>query len=180
MGTKSACPEAALSPEGFIVSTKLLATYLKDHHAGSEAAVSIVEHLAESHPDSEAARIAPRLKAEFEGERQQLAMLLKRLDDSTSAPRRVVGWMSEKALELKLWADDRSDGALHLLEAVEMLGLGVHGKIGLWKALDANRTAEPVLAMLQYEPLIRQGEAQAALIECARLEAARAVAASGE
>jgi hypothetical protein len=162
------------------VSTKLIATYLKDHHAGSEAAVSIVQHLAESHPESEAARIAPRLRSEFEGERQQLATLLNQLDDSTSAPRRFVGWMSEKALELKLWADDTSDGALHLLEAVEMLGLGVHGKLGLWRALDANRDLEPVLALLQYEPLIRQAEAQAELIEGARLEAARAVAASGD
>lgn len=162
------------------MSTKLLATYLKDHHAGSEAAVSIVQHLVESHPDSSAARIAPRLRAEFEDERQQLTMLLERLDDSTSVPRQVVGWMSEKALVLKLWADDSSDGALNLLEAVEMLGLGVHGKLGLWKALDANRELMPVLAMLQYEPLIRQAEAQAELIESARLEAARAVAASGD
>jgi hypothetical protein len=162
------------------VPTKLLATYLKDHHAGSEAAVSIVDHLAASHPGSMAARIAPRLHAEFEGERKQLSMLLERLDDSTSVPRRVVGWMSEKALELKLWADDSSDGALHLLEAVEMLGLGVHGKLGLWKALDANRGVVPVLAMLEYGPLIRQAEAQADLIESARLEAAGAVARGGE
>ena len=162
------------------MSNKFLATYRKDHHAGSEAAVSIVEHLAESHPGSEAARIAPRLKSEFESERKQLSTLLERLDDSTSVPRRVVGWMSEKALELKLWADDSSDGALHLLEAVEMLGLGVHGKLGLWRALDANRGVMPVLAMVEYEPLIRQAEAQAELIESARLEAARAVVASGE
>ena len=65
--------------------------------------------------------------------------MLQSLDDSFSAPRRLFGWLSEKALQLKLMADDPDNGALRLLESVELLGLGVHGKRGMWKALDANK-----------------------------------------
>jgi hypothetical protein len=88
--------------------------------------------------------------------------------------RRVFGWLSEKGLELKLKADDPSDGALHLLEEVEMLALGVHGKRGLWVALAENRASIPALATEDYVALIAQAEAQRALIETVRLAGAKA------
>jgi hypothetical protein len=77
-------------------------------------------------------------------------------------------------LELKLIADDPGDGALRLLEAVEAIKLGVHGKLGLWKALAANAQQIPVLASVKYEPLITQAEAQEELLEILRLEASKA------
>jgi hypothetical protein len=155
------------------VSRNHIAIYLKDHLAGSEAALEILDHLERTHGTGMVGDMVRRLRPEFIGERTELTRLLDQLDASTSVPRRVFGWLSEKALELKLIADDPGDGTLRLLEAVETLKLGVHGKLGLWKALAANEQLVPVLATVQYEPLIRQAEAQETLIESVRIGAAR-------
>ena len=154
--------------------TKHLAVYLKDHLAGSEAGLEILEHIEAEHGVGRIADITTRIRREIEGERAVLTQLLDKLDASTSVPRRVAGWMSEKALELKLIADDPGNGALRLFEAVEAIKLGVHGKLGLWKALAANAGQIPVLATVAYEPLIRQAEEQEELLEILRLEASKA------
>jgi hypothetical protein len=155
------------------VSRKHVATYLNDHFAGSQAALEILDHLESSHGTGTVGEVARRLRTEIIDERKVIKSLLDQLDASASVPRRVAGWLSEKALELKLIADDPGDGYLRLLEAVEALKLGVHGKLGLWEALQASEDIMPVLATVEYQPLIRQAEAQETLLESVRLEAAR-------
>jgi hypothetical protein len=155
------------------VSNKHLATYIKDHFAGSEAALAILDHIERVH-GGDAGELARALRPQFQGERVVLSRLLASLDTEESLPRRVAGWLSEKGLELKLKIDDPADGALHLLEAVEMLALGVHGKRGLWVALAASRDNIPALANDDYAALIAQAEAQRALIETVRLAGAKA------
>jgi hypothetical protein len=156
------------------VPRKHLAVYLKDHLAGSQAGLEILEHIEAEHGVGRIGEITSRIRREIEGERKVLTQLLDELDASTSVPRRVAGWMSEKALELKLIADDPGNGALRLFEAVEAIELGVHGKLGLWKALAANAQEIPLLRTIDYEPLIKQAEEQEALLEILRLEASRA------
>jgi hypothetical protein len=155
------------------VSKSHVAVYVKDHLGGSEAALEILDHLESRHGAGAIGDAVRRLRTEIIGERKVLTQLLDQLDGSTSVPRRVVGWLSEKALELKLVADDPGNGALRLFEALEALELGVHGKLGLWRALEANEDAVPVLATVEYVPLIRQAEAQEILLESLRLDAAR-------
>lgn len=152
-----------------------LATYLKDHDGGSEAALEILDQLEAAHGKEAAGQMARTLRPQFLDERRQVRTLLESLGDSTSVTRRVAGWLAEKALQVKLIADDPTDGSLRLLEAVEALALGVHGKLGLWRALADNESAVPALATLQLPPLIAQAEAQRALIEIVRLDAARKV-----
>jgi hypothetical protein len=155
------------------VSRKHIATYLNDHLAGSEAALEILDHLESKHGAGRVGEVVRRLRAEITEERKVIKGLLDQLDASVSVPRRVAGWLSEKALELKLVADDPGDGYLRLLEAVEALKLGVHGKLGLWEALQANEDVVSVLATVEYQPLIRQAEVQETLLESVRLDAAR-------
>lgn len=155
------------------MSKQHLAIYLKDHLAGSEAGLEILEHIEAAHGVGRISDITTRIRREIEGERTVLTQLLEKLDASTSVPRRVAGWMSEKALELKLFANDPGNGALRLFEAVEAIKLGVHGKLGLWKALAANAPQIPVLATVAYEPLIKQAEEQEELLEILRIEASR-------
>lgn len=154
------------------MSKKNLAIYLKDHFAGSEAALAILDHIEAVHGSGPAATMARTLRPQFEGERDVLKELLLRLNDETSAPRRVFGWLSEKGLELKLKVDDAGGGALHLLEAVEALAIGVHGKRGLWVALGASRTPDVTIPAVDYDRLTRQADEQRSLIELVRLGAA--------
>lgn len=156
------------------MSKNHLAIYLKDHLAGSEAGLEILEHIESKHGVGSIGEIVRRIRNEIVGERKVLEHLLEQLDESTNVPRRVVGWLSEKALELKLYVDDPGDGALRLLEAAEAITIGVHGKLGMWKALSASAQQVPVLATVEYEPLIAQAMAQEELLELIRLEASRA------
>lgn len=151
-----------------------LATYLKDHLAGAGAAIEIMDHIESSHGDTSAGDLVKRLRPDILADRQELEELITRLGHETTAPRRAAGWLSEKVVELKLKMDDPSNGALRLLESVEMLALGVHGKIDLWHSLAGNIGSIPALGTLQYERLIQRAEAQRALIEPVRLEAASA------
>lgn len=155
------------------MSTRELGTYLKDHHAGSEGALAILDHIEEVHGGDAAGEMTRLLRPEFIAEQKQITTLLDMLDQPPSLPRRAFGWLSEKGLELKLKVDDAADGPLHLLESTEMLALGVHGKMSLWKALDANKELVPALATVDFQTLIRQAEAQRALIETVRMSAAR-------
>jgi hypothetical protein len=152
-----------------------LATYLKDHDAGSEAALQILDHLEKHHGNEPVGDMARTLRPQFHEERAQVQRLLRSLDDSFSAPRRLFGWLSEKALQLKLMADDPDNGALRLLESVELLGLGVHGKRGMWIALEANKSCVAVLEKVPFAALIAQAEAQETLIESVRMGAAKLV-----
>jgi hypothetical protein len=156
------------------VSKAHLAIYLKDHLAGSEAGVQILEHIDSSHRTGRIGEIARRVRDEIMGERKVLMHLLEQLDGAPSVPRQVVGWLSEKAMEIKLIADDPGNGALRLFEAVEAIKLGVHGKLGMWRALAANTQQVPLLATVDYDALIRQAETQEELLEILRIEASKA------
>jgi hypothetical protein len=156
------------------VSNNHLATYIKDHFAGSEGALAILDHIERAHGAGAAGDMARTLRPQLESERVVLTRILAALGEEVSLTRRVFGWLSEKGLELKLKADDPSDGALHLLEEVEMLALGVHGKRGLWVALAESRGRVAALATEDYAALIAQAEAQRALIETVRLAGAKA------
>jgi hypothetical protein len=155
------------------VSKKHLATYLNDHLGGSEAGLEVLSHIESKHGAGSVGDITRRIRSEIVDERKVLMQLLDALGESTSVPRRVAGWLSEKALELKLYADDPGDGALRLFEAAEAIKLGVHGKLGLWKALEANAHVVPELATVDYQRLIKQAEEQEMLLEMMRMEAAR-------
>ena len=162
------------------MSRKHLATYLNDHLAGSEAGLEVLDHIEAKHGNGSVGEITRRLRSEFHEERKVISQLLAQLDSSPSVPRRVAGWFSEKALELKLYADDPGNGALRLFEAVEALKLGVHGKLSLWKALQANAQRVPELARTDYESLIKQAETQEELLEMVRIEASSVAFAVGE
>ncbi len=162
------------------MSKKHLATYLNDHFAGSQAGLEVLDHIEAKHGNGSVGEITRKLRSEFHGERKVIADLLERLDSTPSVPRRVAGWFTEKALELKLYADDPGNGALRLFEASEALKLGVHGKLSLWKALQANALRVPELAQTNYEPLIKQAEEQEALLEMVRIEASSVAFTDGE
>ena len=66
------------------MSKKHLAIYLKDHFAGSEAGLAILEHIEAAHGVGRIADITARIRREIEGERTVLAQLLDRLDESTA------------------------------------------------------------------------------------------------
>jgi hypothetical protein len=145
-----------------------LAVYLNDHLAGSTAALELLENLAAE--EAGIARPLAELRSDIEADRNQLLALMRRLDIAESRTRKFGAWLTEKASRLKL----RADGALGRFESLEALGLGIHGKLGLWRALEAAVEVNPALRGLDYERLTRRAEEQRQRVEALRLDAGKA------
>ena len=151
-----------------------IATYLNDHLAGSEVALELLEFIKAEQSGMPMEQLIAELRAEITADRQELEVLMVRLNVSQSRTRKATAWIGEKVTELKLHLDDPSGGPLRLLEALEALALGVHGKWGLWQALAAAAQETPALQLTDYKELAKRAEAQRDKIEAARLEAAKA------
>jgi hypothetical protein len=155
------------------MAEKHIATYLNDHLAGSTAALELLEHLEAVHASEEVRRFAADLRADVAADRGELEALMDRLQVAQSRTRKAAAWLTEKASELKLRWDDRASGALHLLEALDALSLGIEGKRGLWRALAAAAEDTVALQGVDYDSLTKRAEEQRRRVETLRLDAAR-------
>jgi hypothetical protein len=113
------------------------------------------------------------LRQEIEEDQQIVKALLRSVGGKESKVRKAAAWLSEKVGEAKLELDDSGNGQLRLLEALEALGLGIHGKAGLWRALSAVSNQEPEIRKLDLAQLERRAYDQFERVEAQRLQAAR-------
>ena len=143
---------------------KHLATYLSDHLAGAVVALELLEHLGNVHAGTELAAFFARLREDI---------LADRADGSTGTVRAAVAWLGEKAARLKLRMDDAAGGDFRLLEAVELVAIGIDGKRALWLALAAASEAVPELRGPDYDRLVDRAADQRQRVETVRLDAAR-------
>ena len=150
-----------------------LAIYLNDHLAGSEGALELLGHLEAAYAGTAIGNLLAQLHTDIEADRQELERLLERLDIAESTPRKAAGWLAEKVAYLKLVTDDKANGAMRLFEGLEGLGIGIHGKWGLWKALEAVGVGIGDLQEVDYDRLIKRAEDQRNRVELIRLEAAK-------
>jgi len=156
------------------LNTHLLATYLNDHLAGSIAALQLVERLVRLSEGNERQRLFVTLQAEIEEDQEVLKGLLRGIGAKESKVRKAAAWLGVKMGEVKLEVDDTGDGQLRLLEALETLGLGIQGKLGLWRALRASSVAATGLGQLDFGGLERRALNQFERVEAQRLRVARA------
>jgi hypothetical protein len=157
---------------------KYLATYLIDHLAGAEAAIQLLEDLETTYADTPLARFFAELRTDITVDRRQLQDLMERLQVVESRTRKVSAWLTEKFIELKLRVDDSASGPLRLLESLEIVGLGIHGKLAMWHALHAaSDHYSPLQGIVDYERLAQRADEQRRRAEVVRLEAVKAVCA---
>lgn len=155
-----------------------LATYLNDHLAGAAAALEVLDAL-QNVDNSEFKRFAHELCVAIAEDRDELMRLMRTADIETSHVRRAVGWIGEKAAELKLTLDDPSDGGLRTFERLEVVALGIDGKRALWAVLQTISVVVPGLRDADYARLARRADDQRAAVEARRLECAKATFAGG-
>jgi hypothetical protein len=155
------------------MSSDALTAYLNDHFAGSLAAIELLDHLREFSSGAERERLFTALRSEIEEDRAVLRGLLHELDAKESGVRKVAAWLTEKVGEAKLKLDDPGSGDLRLLEALESLGLGILGKLALWRALEVGREEVPALGKVDFARLKTRAVAQHDRVEAERLRVAR-------
>lgn len=149
-----------------------LATYLQDHLAGSVAALDLLAHLTE-----EAVASGPalaNLAADIQADQDILVALMTRLQIAPSRSRQAAAWLTAKLGELTLRLEAGDDAALHALDGLEALELGIAGKAALWHALAAVADQTPELGTMDYPGLIARAQAQRQQVEVLRLQTAQA------
>ena len=155
------------------MANKHLETYLNDHLAGAYSAVELMDSFEATYTGKAVGHFFADLRADVIADRQELEALMERLNIAKSRSRKVAGWLAEQVTELKLRMDDPASGALRLLEGLELLGAGIHGKQALWLALEAASTEVPELQGMDYERLKQRAEDQRNRVEVVRQEAAK-------
>jgi hypothetical protein len=146
-----------------------LATYLADHLSGATNAIELLKNMSEKHSHDALGAFASNLLSEIEADRQILQGLAQRVGSASTA-KELAAWIAEKASRVKLSSDD----GLGMLETLEFLGLGIHGKWALWRALSTVAPTDPRLQGIDYEQLAARAQTQEAMVEEKRLQAARA------
>ncbi|TDU69242.1 hypothetical protein EI77_02890 [Prosthecobacter fusiformis] len=146
-----------------IVNTNNLTTYLKDHLAGSVAAIELLDHLITLYAGRPEADQMKGLKSEVAGDQELLKSLLDRYETHENLLKKAGAWIAEKGLQIKVKS---SEGDLGLLISLEVLVLGIEGKLRLWRSLQGLDTG------LDLPHLQSAAHRQIHQVEVLRLEAA--------
>ena len=149
------------------MNRRRLAIYLNDHMAGSTGAVELVRRAAGSNRGTEYGETLAQLRTEIEHDREALASIMRRLGVGIDRVRMGLAWSAEKLGRLKLNGQWSGYSPLSRLEELEVLELGVAGKLLLWQAL-----SQTVIPADELAPLIERARSQRARLEDLRREAA--------
>jgi hypothetical protein len=123
-----------------------LSTYLNDHLAGATAGVEL------------AGRIAPDLQSEIDADRDTLLDVMDRLGAGQDQLKAIVAWGAEHARRVRPgWL---LHSGLGRLEELEMLTLGVTGKLAMWEALRHTLAEDPRLAGIDLDELAARARSQ--------------------
>lgn len=154
-----------------------LATYLHDHLGAANFAVELLERWqADGGPDAK--RFASDLLAEIKRDRAELRRVIRAVGRSSHSLKEVAGWVAEKATRWKLGA--ASGRQLALFEGLEVLVLGIGGKLALWQMLHVLARTHARLRPFDFSALARSARQQQARVEKWRLAAGVAALAPTE
>jgi hypothetical protein len=109
-----------------------LATYLRDHLSGSDAAIRVVERLRRTHGGTAEGRLFAALFEEFQREREVVRALLAEIGSTTLSAKRLVTGASGLVTGPVAGGDRGEFGLFRTLEA---LAIGVQGKRLLWRTM---------------------------------------------
>lgn len=155
---------------GVTMNRKLLAIYLNDHMAGATGAVELARRAAGSNRGTPYGETLAELRNEIEEDRAALASIMGRLEIGVDRTRTVLAWGVEKVGRLKLNGQLTGYSPLSRLEELEILALGVTGKLLLWQSL--RRAVSPEIPEADLDQLIKRAQSQRRRLERLRLEAA--------
>ena len=151
-----------------------LATYLNDHLGAANSAVELLEKWRDKSEDKDLRQFAARLVAEIKQDRAQLRMMIRAIGGGTGRSfKEVAGWLVEKATRFKLGS--KGDAGLALFEGLEILSLGIAGKLGLWEMLAVVAQSDERLRRFNFRQLQKRAVTQRIRVERRRLTSGKAV-----
>lgn len=162
-----------------MADNKYLAIYLNDHLAAAVAAVQLARRAARANRGSSYGETLAQLAEEINEDRHALQDLLKRLDVRGDPLKMFASLGAERLGRFKLNGELRRYSPLSRLEELEILTLGVTGKLGLWQALRAGLAGDRRLAGVDFDELTRRATAQRRRLERLRRRAAEEALGAG-
>lgn len=162
----------------FPVETDRLSIYLNDHLAGATAGLELARHAAASSPRGDRGRVLAELARELEDDREALVEIMERLSRARDRVKVLLSWGAEKAGRLKLNGGLLGYSSLSRLQELELLSVGVEGKLALWQALRLTHGADPRLEGIELDELIERARSQRRRLERQRRRAAEEALAS--
>jgi hypothetical protein len=146
-----------------------LSTYLNDHYAASMGAVAPERRSAGANRGTALGKALARLAGEIEQDRSSLRAIMDELGVRID-PTKVAGaWLAEKLGRLKLNGSLISYSPLSRLEELEILALGVEGKLRLLRTLE--RRADGGSQATDLRALLARARSQLERLEQYRLDA---------
>jgi hypothetical protein len=159
--------------------TRLLSIYLRDHRAGAEAGLRLVQRARRHHPAGDLASMLGEIEREIAEDRDSLDALMERFGVGRSTPKELAAIATEWLGRLKLNGRTVNRSALSPVLELEALTAGVTMKRRLWHSLLAvtpeNRAELVELIGRADSQLLRleQAHERAAVVAFGRASAAR-------
>ena len=153
-----------------MIERRLLAIYLNDHLAGATGGVELARRTRSSNRGTKWGKALEGICAEIEADRTTLEEVMERLAVKRNTAKIAGAWTAEKLGRLKLNGRLRGYSPLSRLLELEMLHIGITGKLELWQALQ--RTLGSKLSDVDFSALIQRAESQRQTVERLRLDAA--------
>jgi hypothetical protein len=149
-----------------------LTTYLHDHLAGARFAISLLADLAEQKLDDNLAQFASTLRSEIEADKSALEGVLTKLETQPSVIKEASAWLTQKVGRIKL---QLNSDPFSIFESLEVLSLGILGKLALWNALKRLPVDHDAKGGLDFSNLINRATQQHAKVEERRIAYAERV-----
>ncbi|MFL5822852.1 MAG: hypothetical protein ACJ764_05350 [Solirubrobacteraceae bacterium] len=152
------------------VANQRLSIYLNDHLAGAAGAIELARRSRGANRDGSLGQALEELTRELEEDQTALQDIMAQLGVRVDHAKLAAAWVAEKLGRFKLNGSLVSYSPLSRLEELELLVLGVEGKLLLWQAL--SRRNEP-LTGIDLDALIKRAQAQRRRLNRHRLQAAQ-------
>src|SRR5687767_13311234 len=111
------------------MNDRALGIYLNDHLAGSIAGEKVAKHCVSRGAEGAAKAFLQRLVTEIQEDRQQLRDMMRALGVPSNPIKLALAWLGEKTGHLKINRRLFRYTATSLFTELEMLCLGVEGKL---------------------------------------------------
>src|SRR3954471_14390713 len=148
-----------------------LGTYLNDHLAGATVGRELSKRAAEENRGTPLGSFLEKLHQEIVEDRQTLKDVMDALDVGEDRVKTAAALVGERIGRLKPNGNLLSYSPLSRVVELEGLGLGVHGKASMWRALGL--VDDPRLEPFDFPALERRAQRQRNGLETYRLESAQ-------
>jgi hypothetical protein len=156
-----------------VLDDRLIAIYLNDHLAAATGALELARRAAGSNAGNDYEPFLTELAGEIEDDLHALEDVMERLEVGRDRLKVAAGWAAEKAGRLKLNGQLLGYSPLSRVVELEMLSLGVEGKLSLWRVLEPLAADDPRLRDVDVTDLMTRARSQRRRLEPRRLRAAR-------